>query len=61
MKHGKPQRWRRVTANRTPARDRPGRFGVTERLVVPSKPGNAGGGKGPQFKVNVRSGPEPVD
>jgi hypothetical protein len=30
--------------------------GVTERLVVPPKPGNAGGGKGPQFKVNVRSG-----
>jgi hypothetical protein len=23
---------------------------VTERLVVPSKPVNAGGGKGPQFK-----------
>jgi hypothetical protein len=35
--------------------------GVTERFVVPSKPGNSGGGKGPQFKVNVRSGPEPVD
>jgi len=30
--------------------------GVTERLVVPLKPGNAGGGKGPQFKDNVRSG-----
>jgi len=42
-----------VAANRMPARDRPGRFGVTERLVVPSKPGNAGGGKEPQFKVNV--------
>src|SRR5262249_43414817 len=26
-KHGKPQRWRRVTANRKPARDRPGRVG----------------------------------
>jgi hypothetical protein len=33
-----------------------GPTGVTERLVVPLKPGNAGGGKGPQFKVNVRSG-----
>ena len=38
-----------------------GPFGVAERPVVPSKPGNSGGGKGPQFKVNVRSGPEPVD
>jgi hypothetical protein len=24
-----------------------GRHGVTERLVLPMKPGNAGGGKGP--------------
>jgi len=24
-----------------------GRYGVAERLVVPGKPGNAGGGKGP--------------
>ena len=38
-----------------------GSFGVAERFVVPSKPSNAGGGKGPQFKVNVGSGPEPVD
>jgi hypothetical protein len=35
--------------------------GVAERFVVPRKPGNAGGGKEPQFKVNVRSGKEPVD
>ena len=33
-----------------------GRDGVTERFVVPVKPGNAGGGKGPQFKTDaVRS------
>ena len=37
--------------NRTPARDRPGALGMTERFVVPLKPGNAGGGKGPQFKT----------
>ena len=37
--------------NRTPARDRPGADGVAERLAVPMKPGNAGGGKGPQFKT----------
>ena len=30
--------------------------GESERSIVPRKPGNAGGGKGPQFKVNVRSG-----
>ena len=28
-----------------------GRTGVAERPVVPLKPGNAGGGKGPQFKT----------
>ena len=31
-----------------------GPYGVAERLVVPEKPGNAGGVKGPQFKVNVK-------
>src|SRR2546426_4116670 len=30
--------------------------GESERFIVPSKPGNAGGGKGPPFKVNVGSG-----
>ena len=32
-----------------------GRSGVAERLVVPLKPGNAGGGKGPRFKTNAAS------
>ena len=32
-----------------------GPYGVTERLVVPTKPGNAGRGKGPQLKGNARS------
>ena len=32
-----------------------GRCRVAERLVVPGKPGNAGGGKGPQFKINALS------
>jgi len=31
-----------------------GPYGMAERLVVPKKPGNAGGGKGPQFKANVK-------
>ena len=51
--------------NRTPVRDRregqTGRTGVAERAVVPLKPGNAGGGKGPQFKTNATSGEEPGD
>ena len=30
-----------------------GHYGVAERPVVPGKPGNAGGGKGPWFKTNA--------
>jgi RNA-directed DNA polymerase len=33
-----------------------GPLGESERSIVPWKPVNAGGGKGPWFKVNVRSG-----
>jgi hypothetical protein len=33
--------------------DQAGPNGVAERSVVPQKPGNAGGGKGPWFKVNA--------
>ena len=33
-----------------------GRLGVAERFVVPLKSGNAGGGKGPQFKTDARRG-----
>src|ERR1700693_63196 len=56
--HGKP---RRVTRDDQPdAREgQAGRAGVAERLVVPLKPGNAGGGKGPQFKTNATSGEGP--
>jgi hypothetical protein len=43
------------------ARDRPGRFGMAERLVVPMKPGNSGGGKEPQLKGNARSDKGPRD
>ena len=38
-----------------------GRLGVAERLVVPLKPGNAGGGKGPWFKTDATSGEGPGD
>jgi hypothetical protein len=58
--HGKP---RRVIRDDQPdAREgQAGRAGVAERLVVPLKPGNAGGGKGPQFKTNAASGEGPGD
>ena len=43
--------------NRADAREgQAGRAGVAERFVVPLKPGNAGGGKGPQFKTDATSG-----
>jgi hypothetical protein len=47
--------------NQTPARDRLGAHGVAERLGVPLKPGNAGGGKGPQFKTDARRSEGPGD
>src|SRR6516162_7582854 len=52
--HGKP---RRVIRDDQPdAREgQAGRAGVAERLVVPQKPGNAGGGKGPQFKTTQQA------
>jgi hypothetical protein len=34
---------------------------VAERFVVPLKPGNAGGGKEPQFKADAISGEGPGD
>ena len=36
-----------------------GRFGVAEGFVVPVKLGNAGGGKGPQFKTDAIRGEGP--
>src|ERR1700741_1867675 len=38
-----------------------GRCGETEGFLVPLKPGNAGGGKGPQFKTNARRSEGPGD
>ena len=53
--HGKPHGV--VSDDQPDAREgQAGRFGVAERPVVPKKPGNAGGGKGPQFKVGTESG-----
>ena len=38
-----------MALNRQPARGRLGPSGVADRLVVLLKPGNAGGGKGPDL------------
>jgi hypothetical protein len=38
-----------------------GPTGMAERLVVPMKPGNSGGGKEPQLKGNARSNEGPRD
>src|SRR3979490_1214104 len=57
---GSPKAWSAMT-NRKPVRDKAGRPGVAERFVVPRKPGNAGGGKGPQFKTDAIRGEGPGD
>jgi hypothetical protein len=58
--HGKPQGV--VGDDQPDAGDgQTGRHGVAERLAVPLKPGNAGGGKGPQFKTNAASSEGPGD
>src|SRR6202030_2462849 len=54
-KHGKPLGV--VSDDQPDAREgQAGRPGVAERVVVPLKPGNAGGGKGPQFKTDAIRG-----
>src|ERR1700726_649725 len=53
--HGKPHGV--VSDDQPNAREgQVGRLGVAERFAVPLKPGNAGGGKGPQFKTDATSG-----
>ena len=60
MQHGKPQCV--IRDDQPDAREgQVGRAGVAERLVVPLKPGNAGGGKGPWFKTDAASGEGPGD
>ena len=53
--HGKP--FGVVKDDQPDAREgQAGRLGVAARFVRPGKPGNAGGGKGPQFKTGAESG-----
>ena len=52
--HGKSRAERRQRAKQPAAREgRAGLHGMAERPVLPTKPGNAGGGKGPWFKGNA--------
>ena len=44
-----------------PREGQAGRPGVAERFVVPLKPGNSGGGKGPQFRTDAIRGEGPGD
>src|SRR5882762_2003474 len=58
--HGKPQGV--VSEDQPETREgQAGRPGVAERFVVPRKPGNAGGGKGPQFKTDAIRSEGPGD
>src|SRR5262249_9107454 len=57
---GSPKR--RVAGTQPDAREgQAGPLGVAEGFVVPGKPGNAGGGKEPQFKAHGRRSREPGD
>src|SRR5215470_11470478 len=52
--------WRGQSNDQLEAREgQAGRLGVAERFVVPLKLGNAGGGKGPQFKTGAIRGEGP--
>src|ERR1017187_5459820 len=45
-----------ITRDQLATRERQaGPCGVAERFVVPKKPGNSGGGKGPQLKTDAAS------
>ena len=56
MQHGKPDSVVGRGDQPEAGDGQKGRYGVAERPVLPRKPGNAGGGKGPQFKMGVGSG-----
>ena len=51
--HGKPVAMKGSDLQPDAREGQAGSRWVAERLVVPLKPGNAGGGKGPQFKDNA--------
>jgi len=54
--HGKPRRVEARDLQPDFREEQAGPVGVAEGPAVPGKPGNAGGGKGPWFKVSAGSG-----
>ncbi len=53
LQHGKPHA-AEVRDFQPDAREgQAGPAGMADGFVVPAKPGNAGGGKGPEFKISV--------
>lgn len=55
LQHGKPQR-REAKSQPDSREGQAGPLGVADGYVVPGKPGNSGGGKGPEFKEVARRG-----
>lgn len=55
MQHGRPCGVTQSEGQPVAREGQTGRDKAAEGLIVPGKPGNAGGGKGPQFKGNARS------
>src|SRR3954471_3132779 len=55
LQHGKPQRWE-ARSQPDSREGQAGPAGVADGFVVPGKPGNSGGGKGPEFKEAGRRG-----
>ena len=53
MQHGKPHGMALRARQPVIREDQTGFFGVADGFVVPLRPGNAGGGKEPWFRVNA--------
>ena len=58
---GSPNGWPGVSGQPEAREGQAGPIGVAEGFVRPMRPGNAGGGKGPQFKANAGRGEGPGD
>ena len=56
MQHEKPQSVEARDLQPDAREGQAGLGGMTDRPAVPRKPVNAGGGKGPEFKTDVRKG-----
>ena len=54
--HGKPRSVEARDLQPDAREGQAGPAGVTDRLVVPPKPGNSGRGKGPEFKISATKG-----